>query len=82
MFPIFMLGCICVAVCLAFLGVRYLLRGLRRLWAYCDYAFSTFLLGHQAAQHHHHHAAAQPPHYDDGHHHHQQQQQLQDELPV
>ena len=47
MFPIFMLGCICVAVCLAFLGVRYLARSLRRLWAYCDYAFSTFLLGHQ-----------------------------------
>ena len=79
MFPIFMLGCICVAVCLAFLGVRYLLRGLRRLWAYCDYAFSTFLLGHQAA------AAAAPvqaQHFDPPPPHHLQQHPAHDELLV
>ena len=48
MFPILMLGCIFVALCLAVLGARYTLRNLRRLWLRCDFAFSTFLLGQHA----------------------------------
>ena len=48
MFPILMLGCICVALCLAVLGARYTLRNLRRMWLRCDFAFSTFLLGQHA----------------------------------
>jgi hypothetical protein len=48
MFPILMLGCIFVALCLTVLGARHTLRGLRRLWLRCDFAFSTFLLGQHA----------------------------------
>ena len=48
MFPILMLGCICVALCLAVLGARYTVRNLRRVWLRCDFAFSTFLLGQHA----------------------------------
>lgn len=59
MFPILMLGCIFVALCLAVLGARYTLRNLRRLWLRCDFAFSTFLLGQHAP------AIAQQP--DDQH---------------
>ena len=58
MFPILMLGCIFVALCLAILGVRYTVRNLRRVWLRCDFAFSTFLLGQHApavAQHGHEH---------------------------
>lgn len=48
MFPIFMLGCIFVALCLAGLGARYTLRSIRAVWGRCDCAFSTFLLGQPA----------------------------------
>jgi hypothetical protein len=51
MFPIFMMGCIFVALCLAVLGARYSVKGLRRVWLRCDFAFSTFLLGHHAPAH-------------------------------
>ena len=53
MFPIFMLGCIFVALCLAALGARYALRSIRSVWCHCDCAFSSFLLGQ--------HAPPQPP---------------------
>ena len=48
MFPILMLGCICVALCLAVLGARYTVLNLRSVWLRCDIAFSTFLLGQHA----------------------------------
>lgn len=54
MFPILMLGCIFVALCLAVLGASCTIRSLRRVWLRCDFAFSTFLLGQHApavAQH-------------------------------
>ena len=59
MFPILMLGCIFVALCLAVLGARYTVRNLRRVWLRCDFAFSTFLLGQ--------HAPAVAEHQEDHH---------------
>ena len=48
-----MLGCIFVALCLAGLGARYMMRSIRSVWCHCDCAFSTFLLGQHAHPHHH-----------------------------
>ncbi|BDA50828.1 probable Internalin A [Coccomyxa sp. Obi] len=53
LFPIFMLGCIFVALCLAALGARYMMRSIRSVWCHCDCAFSTFLLGQHAHAHPH-----------------------------
>ena len=50
MFPVFMLGCVLVAVCLAIAGARVTLRGVRRLLRRVDACFANFLLG----LHHHH----------------------------